>query len=244
MYGCTFRELPRKAHDCREDWERVDPFEALKQRDFAAAAAAVSADAAAARARDANGMSLLLLAIYYRARDVVDAVLAAGVEPDVFEAAALGDVDRLRALVTGDRARLDAQNVDGAMPLHLAAHFGHRDAVAALLRLGADVRAVSGKPFGNTALHAAVAGGHAALVDVLVAAGADVDARDHNGYAALHVAAANGNVACARALLARGADAAARGGDGKTPLDFAVERDEGDVAALLRAAAGAKAEPS
>ena len=184
------------------------------------------------------GMGLLQLALYLRAGEVADALLAAGAVPSFFEAAILGDVDRLRRLAREDPALLRAQGPDGAPALHLAAHFGRLDALRLLLELGTPVDLAAGGTFGNGALHAAAAGAQAEAGVLLLEAGAQADARDRNGFTPLHLAAANGVVPLVRALLARGASPAAAGPDGRTPLSLAVERGRHEAAEVLRAHGG------
>jgi ankyrin repeat protein len=65
-------------------------------------------------------------------------------------AAALGDAGRVRALAAAEPAAVAVPSPDGWPPLHLAAHFGHGDAVDALLQARADVRAYSGNEERNT----------------------------------------------------------------------------------------------
>lgn len=217
----------------------MDPMQeilaALKARDEATARGILAKHPGVRNAR-VPGMDipLLQMAIYARASKVVDALLAAGVEPTIHEAAALGMADRVRALAAKDRAEITSLSPDGAPPLHLAAHFGRSDVVALLLRLGAPVDAQANPPFGNMALHAAAAGAQDAVVEQLLRAGANPDARDHSGFTPLMVAAANGRADAVRALLAKGADARLAASDGKTALDLALARDEDEVAALLR----------
>jgi ankyrin repeat protein len=215
----------------------MDPQErlvaAVKAKDAPAVRALLAGDAALVEATAPGGMGVLQLALYLRASQVVDALLAAGAQPDLFEAAILGDVARVRALVAKDRARLGAQGPDGACPLHLAAHFGRLDALRVMLNLGAPVDGYSGGVFGNTALHAAAAGAQVHAVDALLAAGAKPDLPDKNGYSPAHVAAANGSVPILKALAAKGADLRARAPDGRTPLDFARERGMDEASAFL-----------
>ena len=208
---------------------------AVKAKDAALVRRLLAEDPTLATAKAQGGVGVLHLALYLRASECVDALLAAGVEPDLFEAAILGDAARVRALVAKDRALLDAQGPDGACALHLAAHFGRADVVKLLLNLGAPVDLLSGGHFRNTALHAA-AGGQGAVVDLLLAAGAKPDLPDGKGNTPLHVAAANGLVPVVKALLAKGARPDAAAHDGRTPLALAQERDEREVADLLRAA--------
>lgn len=206
---------------------------AVKANDAAEVRAILAQEPTLVNARTPSGMGILQLATYLRARKVVEALLAAGWEPDVHEAAALGFTERVRGLVLRDASLRDAQAADGATPLHLAAHFGHADTVRALLELGAPLDGRAGGAFGNTPLHAAAAGGQVPVLEVLLKAGAPPDARDANGFTALHVAAAVGAAPALELLLACGASRGARGHDGRTPLDVARERNAAAAIRLL-----------
>ena len=89
-------------------------------------------DPALAGARDAEGVSALMRARYRSDRGATQALIEAGPDLDLFEAAAFGDLDRLTALLTGG-ADVDAVSADGFTPLHLAAFFGKPEAVTLLL---------------------------------------------------------------------------------------------------------------
>jgi uncharacterized protein len=65
-------------------------------------------------------MSDLLEALYRGDRAGVDELLASDPKLDVFEAAALGRVDRLRELLDEDPSRANAFGDDGFHPLGLA----------------------------------------------------------------------------------------------------------------------------
>src|SRR5690242_20530353 len=67
----------------------------------------------------------------------IERLRAGGVELDVHEAAALGDLPRLAALLLADPALVDAWSVDGAQPLHFSAFFGSPEACRLLLEHGA-----------------------------------------------------------------------------------------------------------
>jgi ankyrin repeat protein len=177
----------------------------------------------------------VLAAVYRGDREHVERLLAAGAMLTLCEAAALGDTGRVRALAAAEPAAVAVPSPDGWPPLHLAAHFGHGDAVDALLQARADVRAYSGNEERNTALHAALAGrGDLRIVSRLLAAGADVNAPAGGGYTPLHVVAFGGNVAVAGVLLAHGAAADRRAEDGRTALDIAVARGHAELARRLR----------
>ena len=87
-------------------------------------------------------MSDVLQAIYRGDRDEAER-LAAGRGLDVFEAAALGRTERLRALLDEDPKRASAFGDDGFHPLGLACFFGHVEAARLLLERGADANALS-----------------------------------------------------------------------------------------------------
>src|SRR3954447_23099508 len=136
-----------------------------------------------------NGESPLMAALYRGHTDVVDALIDAGSEIDVFAAAALGRADDLRRTLTP--ATVNAVAYDGWTPLHLAAFFGHLENARLLLEAGADVGAVSAHGMGNTPLHAATAGRHSEIALLLLQHGADASAVDAGGYTALRIAEQN-----------------------------------------------------
>lgn len=214
-----------------------DPLiEAIKARDVAAARRAL--DEAGGIAAKVGGEPPLLTAIYYRCQEIIDLLLGRGVVPDLFEAAALGDVGRIRSILAETPGLVGAHSRDGWTALHLAAHYGRRPAMEALLHAGADVRALSANPLGNTALHAALANGQTEAAALLLESGASIDTRDAHGHTALHLAAEDGNLAAVRLLLSRGADPQTRNNEGLTPLDFAMKNGDREAAGLLRLAGG------
>ena len=140
----------------------------------------------------------ILSAVYRGQKDELSALLAAGPKVRLFEAAALGDATRVRELAAADRAAIEARSPDGWPPLHLAAHFGHGDAVDALLESRADVNARAAG--GHTALHETAFRGNLALAELLLAHGADAAARNDDGQTPLDIAQAQGHAALARRL--------------------------------------------
>ncbi len=144
----------------------------------------------------------------------------------IFAAAIFGDAAEVEKLLASNRSLGSAVSPDGWFPLHLAAHFGHADAVRALLNKGAKVNAPSTNAMRNTALHAAAAGRSPAVAKLLLDAGADVNARQSGGWTPLHSAAQNGDVEFARVLTEAGADVSVRADNQQRPLDLALTKGQ------------------
>ena len=159
-------------------------------------------------------------ALYERRADDVERMRAEG-EPDGFEAAALGDRERLEALLDGDPALLGARSPDGFTVLHLAAFFGHGPLVQWLLERGADPGPVAENPMRVQPLHSAVAARNGDAVRALLAAGADPDARQQRGITALHAAAVHGDDDMVGALMDAGADPTLADDEGTTAPAYA-----------------------
>lgn len=191
-------------------------------------------DPALVAARDSEGVSALMLARYRFDRAVTDVLLAADPELDVFEAAALGYVDRLRERLDADPGAASAFSTDGFTALHFAAFFGKAEAARILLENGASVDAYTSNAFANQPLHAAAAGRHLEVCRVLIGAGADVNATQHGGYTPLHQAAQHGDVEMTELFLSAGADPRMSLPNGRTAADVAEEAGHADVAARAR----------
>jgi ankyrin repeat protein len=103
-------------------------------------------------------MSRLLDALHRGDDDQVSELLAADPDLDVFEAAALGRVERLRELLEADPGVANAYGDDGFQPLPLACFYGHVEAARVLLDRGADPNTPARNEHIRTnALHAAAA---------------------------------------------------------------------------------------
>jgi ankyrin repeat protein len=197
----------------------------------------VAADPGLAEARDGAGVSALLLARYRHDRPVLDALLAADPEMDIFDAAALGHLDRLRDRLEQGPGRVTAFSADGFTALHLAAFFGKSEAVRTLLDAGAPVDIRGRNTLANRPLHAAAAGRNVEACRMLLAAGAEVDVAEHGGLTPLHLAAQEGDVEMTELFLSAGADPSVRADDGRTPIDLAEAAGHADLAVRLRAVA-------
>jgi uncharacterized protein len=207
--------------------------DAIKLRDEERVRALVEAQPERAEDRDASGVSALMLTYYFGID--ASAVRAARSSPlDVFEAATVGDLDRLRELLDEDPALARARSADDTTALHFAAFFNQPEAVLLLLERGADPHAVS-PTFGNvTPLHSAATAGNNIAVRALLDAGADANARQDGGFTAIHAAAANGNADMVDDLVGGGADVMLPTDDGKLAADFAADAGHDALAERLR----------
>ena len=216
-------------------------FAAIDRGDEATVSAALAAEPGLAAARDGDGVSATMHALYRGRTAIAELVAAALPELDVFEAAALGRAERVRALVAASPGLARAHSADGFTALHYPAFFGQGDAVGAsraLVEAGADVNARSANEFSVLPLHSAVAGSHEDVAAQLIDAGADVNARQRHGWTPLHGAAQNGAGDTVDRLLAAGADLAATNDDGVSAADLAANAGHEELAARLRVRAG------
>lgn len=209
-----------------------DLFTALEAGDAGAVETILDEERSLASARDASGVSALMRALYRFDPGLVEIVKARAGAFDVFEAAALGDVDRLRSVLDDEPSRATAYSGDGFTALHFAAFFGHPNAVSLLIERGAEVNAFGRGWMTGTALHSGVSRLRSEVVRVLLGAGANPDVRQSGGWTPLHAAAKNGDLVSVELLLEAGADAAARNDEGRSVEDLANE--SGDDATIER----------
>jgi ankyrin repeat protein len=196
-------------------------FEAIHVNDKEKVALLVNANPQLAHARNEAGVSALMQARYEGRHELVELLRSKAGELDVFEAATLGDLPRLRALLTNEATLAKAFSGDGFTALHLATFFAQPDAAEELLRAGANPNAMATNPMKVAVINSAAASGRADLVKMVLRAGADPNARQSAGYTALHAAAARDSVEMAQALLDAGADPSLRSDDGQLPADKA-----------------------
>jgi ankyrin repeat protein len=213
---------------------QADFFAAVEAGDVAEITRLVEAEPTLLLAKNERGASGVLLACYNGRREVRDLLLAKGVPLELHEAAAAGQLPRLKELVETNPTAAKSYSPDGFPIVALAAVFGHEEVARYLHQKGADVNAVATNGSGYTALTGAVASGHAAIANWLAENGADVNYRYAKGYSPLLTAAANGHLEIVKMLLAHGADLHARTDDGKNALAFALERNHKEVAEYLR----------
>ena len=208
--------------------------DAATKGDVAKVKEMLAADPSLIQATDQNGVSVVLKALYHGQREVVDALLASGVELNIFEAAATGQTQRIKDLISSDPRLVNAYAPDGFTPLGLATFFGHAETVNALLAAGAEVNAAYRESMQLTPLGSAMAVGRNDIALTLIEHGADVNVKAANNTSPLHTAAARGNLESATLLLDHGADPTAATSDGKTPLVYAEELNHPEMVEFLK----------
>jgi ankyrin repeat protein len=219
-------------------------FQAVRTGDAATLKAMLDAEPRLAGARNDQGQSAVLAAVYSGREEIRDALLARCGALELHEAAAAGQLERVRQIVDKDPSVAKSYSPDGFPVFALAAVFGHRAVAEYLYSQGADANAVATNGTGYTALTGAVASGHIALTAWLLSIGADANHRYSAGYSPLLTAAADGHLEIVKMLLAHGADLHAKSNDGKTALNLAEERKNPHVAEFLRSRESASGKAS
>ena len=209
-------------------------FQALQSGNASKVEALLDANASLANAKNEKGQSAVLMAVYSGRKEIRDLLLARGIALELHEAAAAGQLARVKQIVDKDPALANDFSPDGFPVFALAAVFGHRDVVEYLFVKGADVNAAAANGTGYNALTGAVASGHAQIAGWLLNNGANANYRYGAGYSPLLTAAANGHLEIVKMLLEHGADLHAKTNDGKTALSFAQERGHAEVSEFLR----------
>jgi ankyrin repeat protein len=211
---------------------------AVTTGDAATVESLVRADPQLASARR-DGVSAILLATYHHKPDVVACLRRHVVTLDIFEASALGERDRVSALLETDPHLANAVAGDGFGPLGLASFFGHEPVVRQLLEHGAKVDEASSNAMHVMPLHSAAAARSVPIARLLLERGAPVDARQGGGslgFTPLMEAAFNGQAEMVETLLGHGAHPGLRDEESRTAADHARARGHAAVAERLGSA--------
>lgn len=184
-------------------------------------------------AKTENGLSLLLLAAYYKNAEVLNFFVENKTPLDFYESIAIGNLEQVKKQLEAHPEWINHYSDDGFTPLGLASYFGHHELVAFFIEKGADVNQFSSNGTKIAPLHAAVASKHFGIVRLLLEKGANVNARQALGVTALHSAAHQGNYEMVKLLLDHHADMEAQMENGKKPIDFAKEEKNMRVLELL-----------
>jgi len=183
---------------------------AAERRDWTAVKALLSG-AVDPRTPQGDGATALHWAAHWSNLEIVDQLLRAG-------------------------ADVDPVNDHGVTPLALACENGHAAIAGRLLDAGANPNAVLPVQ-GETVLMTAALAGSVEIVTMLLDRGAAVDARTRqSGQTALMWAVSENHHQIVGRLVERGADVHARSASGFTPMLFAAQQGNIEIARMLMAA--------
>ena len=191
-------------------------------------------DPAASEAHGANGVSLLMHSLYRGRRDLAELIANRKKALDIFEATALGRVERLKECIR-DGSALNSTSTDGFTALHFACFFGQPEAARLLIESGAAVDAVAANPTQVLPLHSAASARNLEAARLLLEHGAPgmVNARQQGGWVPLHAAAQNGDRPMVELLLKHHADPRLANDEGKTAAIVAREKGHEELVDLL-----------
>jgi len=116
-------------------------------------------------ARDSNGRTPLNSAVFANQPKTARFLISKGAQADVFDAAALGDTGRLRAVLAHDPSRARAADRSGQTALHWAAGRCQKQAAQLLLARGAERNAFD--RFQRTPVEVARAEGCSEVIELL-----------------------------------------------------------------------------
>lgn len=207
-------------------------FNAIKKGDVTEVRQLLKQDPALAKASDEKGRTAVLYAIYAKHKEIAELLVASGVQPNIFEAAATGRLERVRELLKQQPELIHAYSPEGWTALHL--NFNNLQMAKLLIDSGADLNLNSKNKLNATPLQGAAANNWVELGKLYLSRGANVNCRSEGGGSPLHEAAANGFLEFAQLLIDNGADVNQRDDSGKTPLANAMEYRKPDIEKLLR----------
>ena len=180
-----------------------------------------------------QGVSFLLLSAYYQNEPLLNYFLDHKPSLSIFEAAATGNLNRVKSLIENKTSEIDAYSPDGFTSLGLACYFGYEVVAEYLVKNGANVNLASNNGMKVAPLHSAVANKNVRIAHLLLEKGADVNAKQTLGVTPLHSAAHRGDEEMVRLLIKFKADLNAEMENGKKPLDIAKNDQNEVVIALL-----------
>jgi ankyrin repeat protein len=217
--------------DSRRSFETC--FELLQAGDADGLRRILQQDPAHFEARDSAGVSLLMHSLYRGRRDLAELIASKKEALDIFEAAALGRLDRLQQCLRDAASAINSRSKDGFTALHFACFFGQPDAARLLIENGAAVDAVATNPTQVMPLHSAASSRNLEAARLLLERGAPVNARQQAGWVPIHAAAQNGDRPMVELLLEHGADPKLVNDQGKTSALVAREKGHAEIATLL-----------
>ena len=188
---------------------------------------------ALASSTDENGVSALMISIYWGKAEITQIIRKALPALTFYEACALGDLAAMDAAAQANPSVVNQHAADGFGGLGFAAFFGHTAIAQRLLQLGANVDTPSSNGLAVTPLGSAAAGKHIELAKLLLAHGANPNHQQNGGFAPLHSACQNDDLAMVKLLLQAGANPLTKTDEGKTPADHCTGEHTEQIRALL-----------
>lgn len=140
-------------------------FDVVRTGDIGRLQALLQHDPRLATVRNERGHTPVLIAQYRNQPGAVAVLLATKPALDIFDAASVGQTERVAELLDRDPQLLSSWTSDGFSPLGLAAFFGHADTVTLLLSRGADPKAKNDT--GSSAIGLAAMKGHHHILKLL-----------------------------------------------------------------------------
>lgn len=192
------------------------------------------------QARDSEGRTPILLCLYFGHEDLAKLVRERNPSAELFEVAALGEVEALREHLARAPEGANAVAPDGFGALGLASYFGRIEAVELLLGAGADPNTPAANNSKVRPIHSAAANRSAEtslpLCRLLLEGGADPNVAQAGGWTPLHQASAHGRAAVVELLLSHGAAVDAKSDDNRTAGEMAEAKGHKEIQALLEQA--------
>ena len=213
----------------------TDFWKAVNAGDRSGVESLLAADPSLATAR-LDGVSAILVAAYHHKPEIAECLRPHVAVLDIFEACALGDAKRVKAMLASDGCLANTVARDGFGPLGLACFFGHEPVARMLLASGARVDQASSNGMGVMPLHSTVAAQSVPIARLLLEAGSPVNARQgggEGGFTPLMEAALNGQVEMVELLMRHDADPSMKDDSGRTAADHARSRGHAALAERL-----------
>jgi ankyrin repeat protein len=159
---------------------------------------------------------------------------------EIHDAALRGDLAKVKALLKDHPEIVSSKDDNGVTPLHRAAEYGHKDMVELLLANGADVNAQSRN--GWTPLNGAMLRGNQEVAELLRKHGGIFGETENDSSArpfargSIHDAARKSDLQKVKTMLKENPElVSSKDKESRTPLYYAVEMGNKDVAELLLA---------
>ena len=133
------------------------------------------------------------------------------------------DCPELCEILLKHRAEINARDVDGNRPLHMACKRGHARTVELMMSHGADTSAEN--KYRQTPLHIAADGWNDCpeICEILLKHHSEINARDVDGNRPLHMACKRGHARTVELMMSHGADTSAENKYRQTPLHIAAD---------------------